>query len=109
MRRLSFSDNANGRIMITQNPDDQGLTVESCVASCHSQNFTLAGMEFGVQCCKFSCPPLAGFILTLFVVGTVCGNTLIDGATIGDESTCNMACGGNSKFVPIYFLPFLVN
>ncbi|PIL32445.1 hypothetical protein GSI_05147 [Ganoderma sinense ZZ0214-1] len=72
-----YVDNANGRIMGTQNPDDQGLTVESCVTSCHSQNFTLAGMEFGVQC--------------------FCGNTLIDGATVGDESTCNMACGGNSQ------------
>ena len=42
----SFSDNAFGRIFQTELPDNQNLTVESCVASCNSQNFTLAGMEF---------------------------------------------------------------
>ena len=53
-RLIGTSDNANGRIMANQNPDDQGLTVESCVASCTSQNFTLAGLEFGVQCCEYT-------------------------------------------------------
>ena len=48
----SFSDNAFGRIMSTQLNDNQGLTVESCIASCQGMNFTLAGLEFGVQCCK---------------------------------------------------------
>ena len=40
------SDNAHGRIFGTELPDNQGLTVEGCVQSCSSQNFTLAGMEF---------------------------------------------------------------
>ncbi|KAI0641646.1 hypothetical protein C8Q79DRAFT_918971 [Trametes meyenii] len=71
-----YVDNAFGRVMSTQLPDNQAVTVESCIASCQSQNFTLAGLEFGVQC--------------------FCGNTLIDGAVTGDEDTCNMACGGNS-------------
>ncbi|RPD53575.1 galactose oxidase [Lentinus tigrinus ALCF2SS1-7] len=71
-----FVDNAFGRIFATQLPDDQALTVESCVASCNSRGSTLAGMEFGVQC--------------------FCGNELIDGAVKGDEDTCNMSCGGNS-------------
>ncbi|KAI0667510.1 hypothetical protein C8Q78DRAFT_1105323 [Trametes maxima] len=66
-----YVDNAFGRVMSTQLPDNQGVTVESCIASCESQNFTLAGLEFGVQC--------------------FCGNTLIDGAVTGDEDTCNMA------------------
>ncbi|TBU26664.1 hypothetical protein BD311DRAFT_666990 [Dichomitus squalens] len=72
-----YVDNANGRVFANQNPDDQNLTVESCVASCASQNFTLAGLEFGVQC--------------------FCGDTLIDGAVVGDPTTCNMACGGNTQ------------
>ncbi|KAL7277999.1 hypothetical protein ACG7TL_007952 [Trametes sanguinea] len=71
-----YVDNAFGRIMSTQLPDNQQVTVESCIISCQSQNFSLAGLEFGVQC--------------------FCGNTLIDGAVPGEEDTCNMACGGNS-------------
>ncbi len=46
-------DNAHGRILQTELPDNQTLTVQSCIASCSSQNFTLAGLEFGVQCCMF--------------------------------------------------------
>ncbi|KAI0820881.1 hypothetical protein BC628DRAFT_1412846 [Trametes gibbosa] len=71
-----YVDNAFGRIMSTQLPDNQAVTVESCIGSCQSQNFSLAGLEFGVQC--------------------FCGNTLIDGAVPGDEDTCNMGCGGNT-------------
>ncbi|GJE95267.1 copper radical oxidase [Phanerochaete sordida] len=71
-----YVDNAFGRIFQTELPDNQNLTVESCVASCNSQNFTLAGMEFSVQC--------------------FCGNDLINGAVTASESDCNMGCGGNS-------------
>ncbi|KAI0808290.1 hypothetical protein C8Q74DRAFT_1189458 [Fomes fomentarius] len=71
-----YVDNAFGRIMTTQLDDNQQTTVESCIASCAAKRFTLAGLEFGVQC--------------------FCGNTLIDGAVKGDEDTCNMSCGGNS-------------
>ncbi|KAJ8496398.1 hypothetical protein ONZ51_g1161 [Trametes cubensis] len=71
-----YVDNAFGRIMMTQLPDNQNVTVQSCIASCDAQNFTLAGLEFSVQC--------------------FCGNTLIDGAVTADEDTCNMACGGAS-------------
>ncbi|KAI0631805.1 hypothetical protein C8Q77DRAFT_1219134 [Trametes polyzona] len=71
-----YVDNAFGRIFANQLPDNPAVTVESCIASCQSQNFTLAGLEFGVQC--------------------FCGNTLIEGAVPGEEDTCNMACGGNS-------------
>src|ERR1700722_2046563 len=49
----SFSDNAYGRIFANENPDDSGLTVESCIASCQSQNYTVAGLEYSVQCCGF--------------------------------------------------------
>jgi hypothetical protein len=44
-------DNANGRVFQTELPDNQALTIESCIASCASQDFTLAGAEYGVQCC----------------------------------------------------------
>lgn len=49
-----FRDNAHGRVFQTELPDNQALTIESCIASCTSQNFTLAGAEYGVQCCTYN-------------------------------------------------------
>lgn len=72
-----YVDNAFGRIFQTQLPDDPNLTVESCVSSCNSQNFTLAGMEFSTQC--------------------FCGDELINGAVEGSEADCSMGCGGNAN------------
>jgi len=40
------SDNANGRILQNQIPDDQNMTAELCVETCAAQNFTVAGLEF---------------------------------------------------------------
>lgn len=40
------SDNAHGRILQTQLPDSQTMTVETCVQACAAQNFTVAGLEF---------------------------------------------------------------
>ncbi|RPD57308.1 copper radical oxidase [Lentinus tigrinus ALCF2SS1-7] len=71
-----YVDNAFGRVMATELDDNQGLTVESCIAACSARGNTLAGMEFGVQC--------------------FCANALTNGAVKGDEGTCNMACGGNA-------------
>ncbi|TCD64794.1 hypothetical protein EIP91_003605 [Steccherinum ochraceum] len=71
-----YVDNAHGRIFQTELPDNQNVTVESCIASCAAQNNTLIGLEFSVQC--------------------FCGNTLVNGATLGAEADCNMGCGGNA-------------
>lgn len=46
-------DNANGRILSTEQPDNGALTIESCITFCQSGNFSLAGTEFGVQCCEY--------------------------------------------------------
>ncbi|KAI0033597.1 hypothetical protein K488DRAFT_84794 [Vararia minispora EC-137] len=69
-------DNANGRILGTELPDNQNLTVDSCIESCIGQNFTLAGLEFQSQC--------------------FCGNTLINGAALTAEGDCDMGCTGNA-------------
>ncbi|KAI0287168.1 copper radical oxidase [Russula brevipes] len=66
-------DNTHGRILQTVLPDNKALTVESCIASCSSQGFSLAGLEYGVQ---------------------FCGNNLVQGAVVAPESECNMGCGG---------------
>ncbi|CAL1701840.1 unnamed protein product [Somion occarium] len=71
-----YVDGAHGRVFPQELPDDPGLTVESCIESCSSQNYTLAGVEFSVQC--------------------FCGNTLVNGAVLGQEADCNMGCGGNA-------------
>jgi hypothetical protein len=53
IKRELVRDNANGRVFQTELPDNQALTVQSCITSCSAQDFTLAGLEFGVQCCTF--------------------------------------------------------
>lgn len=40
------SDNANGRVFANELPDNSALTVESCINSCASQGFSVAGMEY---------------------------------------------------------------
>ena len=72
-----YVDNANGRILSSQNPDSQTLTVESCVSSCVSQGFNVAGMEYSSQC--------------------FCGNAITNNGTLAaQDSDCNMPCSGNS-------------
>jgi hypothetical protein len=44
-----YIDNANGRIMLNQQNDNQQLTVESCVQTCISLGYSVAGMEYSVQ------------------------------------------------------------
>jgi hypothetical protein len=45
-------DNAHGRVLSNQQPDNNAVTVESCIATCQGLGFALAGIEFSVQCCE---------------------------------------------------------
>nr|ABD61574.1 copper radical oxidase [Phanerodontia chrysosporium] len=72
-----YIDNAHGRIFATQVPDNNGLTVESCINACAEQGFSISGMEFGVQC--------------------FCGNQLINGATTAPDDDCSTPCGGSGS------------
>jgi hypothetical protein len=46
-----YSDNSpTGRTLQYQQPDNKTLTVESCIAMCSSQGYTIAGMEYSQQC-----------------------------------------------------------
>ncbi|KAJ3775846.1 hypothetical protein FB446DRAFT_723514 [Lentinula raphanica] len=69
-----YVDNAFGRVFEFEQPDNPNTTVEECVNLCASQNFTVAGIEFSV----------------------FCGDRLVNGAVVADESTCNMGCAGNA-------------
>lgn len=51
-------------------------TPEKCIATCISNGFTIAGMEYSEEC--------------------YCGNALNNGAKKTDESDCNMACSGDN-------------
>ena len=47
-----FSDSTSARALgAVVNAGD--TTVESCVAACQAQGYSLAGVEFGRECCEF--------------------------------------------------------
>jgi hypothetical protein len=53
------------------------MTVEVCVNTCAAGNFTVAGVEFGVQC--------------------FCGYEIINAGSIAsNQGDCSQPCGGNS-------------
>ena len=74
-----YVDGAQGRDLQYQQPDNQKLTVESCVATCVSQGYGIAGVEYGVQC--------------------FCDNFLRYQPATAPSTDCNMACAGNSSEV----------
>lgn len=70
-----YTEGINGRALKNGNPDSATNTVESCIQTCVSQGYKVAGMEFGQQC--------------------FCDNFLYNGATLTDEARCSMDCSGN--------------
>ena len=73
-----YIDGANGRDLPYQFPDNSSLTVESCVAACYQRGYSVAAMEYSVQC--------------------FCGNAIYSGGKLASsDSDCNMPCGGNAK------------
>jgi hypothetical protein len=71
-----YIDGANGRILNHQLNDNNQLTQESCIASCSNLGYTMAGMEWSVQC--------------------FCDNAVYNGGVLAaNQGDCNSACGGN--------------
>jgi hypothetical protein len=71
-------DNANGRIMRYEQPDNDELTVESCINTCIGLGYTVAGIEYGIQC----------FCDTMITAG---------GVLATNQGDCNTACPGNAN------------
>jgi WSC domain len=71
-------DNLDGRIMRYQQPDNAELTVESCINTCIGLGYTVAGMEYGVQC----------FCDTMISNG---------GALAANQGDCSVPCPGNAN------------
>ena len=74
-----YIDGVNNRILPTQVPSTNQMTVESCSASCAANGFSVAGAEYGTEC--------------------YCGNAIIQGGKqdTANPNGCNMNCGGNAN------------
>jgi hypothetical protein len=73
-----YIDGVNGRILTHQQPDNQELTQQSCVETCASAGYIIAGMEYSVQC--------------------FCDNAIYNGGALAPEQTdCDDACSGDSN------------
>ncbi|KAB8295124.1 hypothetical protein EYC80_007056 [Monilinia laxa] len=71
-------DGAEGRVLLNQQPDNQNLTVESCVVTCSGLSYNVAGMEYSSEC--------------------FCGNYIENmGALALSPADCDMACSGNGN------------
>ena len=84
-----YSEAPQGRaIAANQKPDNQQLTIESCIAACSAAGYTVAGMEYSVQC--------------------FCDNYISNGGALASaDSQCAMTCGGNTN--EIYGGPSLLS
>lgn len=94
-----YRDDAHGRVLSDEIPDSVNMTVELCVGLCNTANFTLAGLEFGVQCCLFLrlVEPYRRTNISYYLV---CGNEIINGGTLSsNQADCNMGCGSNATYV----------
>lgn len=71
-----YGEGSSGRAFLKQQPDSPALTIESCVTACIDLGYSVAGMEYGVQC--------------------FCDDYLRNGAPLVADSDCNMACNGDA-------------
>ena len=74
-----YAEPSQGRaVAANQQPDNQQLTIESCIATCSAAGYTVAGMEYSVQC--------------------FCDNYISNGGALASaDSKCAMTCGGNAN------------
>lgn len=72
-----YSDNSpNGRALMYQQPDNDTMTVESCISACSGLGYTIAGMEYSKQC--------------------FCDNFIRYSPTSLADGKCSMPCAGDS-------------
>jgi hypothetical protein len=69
-------DGAKGRILPYQAPDNQAQTLSGCAALCKNAGYTIAGVEYGVQC--------------------FCGNAIYNDGVKTVDSACSFNCPGNA-------------
>ena len=87
-------DGLNGRILTKQQPDNAQNTLESCVQTCASLGYTIAGAEYGTECCEFTIPPESIYPL----MSLDCDNFVYNGGALAAAQTdCNIPCPGKSS------------
>jgi hypothetical protein len=69
-------DGVKGRILTYQQPDNPANTIEACISTCSAGNYTVAGLEYGVQ--------------------SFCDTIIRSGGTNTSDSQCNFPCSGDS-------------
>jgi hypothetical protein len=67
----------NGRILMYQQPDNLANTIEGCISTCIAGGYSIAGVEYGVQC--------------------FCSDFIHNGGTVTDLAECSFQCSGNSE------------
>ena len=72
--RGCWVDNAQGRIMLGPLADTNTMTIESCINTCISNGYKVAGLQYSNQC--------------------FCDNQIRNSGTLGQEADCGMACSG---------------
>jgi hypothetical protein len=72
-----YVDGLNGRILNHQQPDNAQNTLQVCVQACATAGYTIAGIEYGVEC--------------------YCDNAIYNGGALSaNQNDCNFICPGNS-------------
>ena len=76
--RGCYSDPSWGRVLPTRISSLANQTVEQCTSQCLGAGYTIAGLEYGVECW--------------------CGNIMAtQGVKQANDAPCSMACGGNAN------------
>ncbi|EMC92658.1 hypothetical protein BAUCODRAFT_114446 [Baudoinia panamericana UAMH 10762] len=70
-----YTEGNGGRAFSNQMPDNDTMTVESCIQQCSDLGYTIAAMEYSHQC--------------------FCDNYIRNSPSRAPESSCSMACAGN--------------
>jgi hypothetical protein len=69
-------DMQGGRALSNEQPDNNTLTIESCIAMCTAAGYNIAGAEYATQC--------------------FCDNYLHNSPKLVNDRECNMNCAGSS-------------
>src|SRR5262249_242911 len=64
---ICFSDNAYGRIAEFVVGARKDNTVQSCIEACAEQGYTVAGTEFGTECCEIYMPQRTIYVNSLCI------------------------------------------
>lgn len=75
--RGCYTEGSVGRALTIQQPDSGSLTIQSCVSTCISAGYSVAGMEYASQC--------------------FCDGFVRNGANLTADADCSMPCSGDAS------------